>query len=85
MAGDPLDSSEIAFRALCLGVAAMVVAPLVAFLIALEAMTAFGACEIQVFCTLDASEFAMGLALPALASGAALSAYLDRRKPPTRP
>lgn len=85
MSGDALDSSEIAFRALCFGVAAMAVATLAAFLIALEAMTAFGACEYQIYCTLDASELAMSLALPALAAGAAISVFLDRRRRPTRP
>jgi hypothetical protein len=68
------------FRALCLGIAAAVVVPIVVYLLALQILTAAGTCALPVDCSFDANEIALQTALPGLLAGLALSILRDRRR-----
>lgn len=71
---------EKAFRALCLGIAAMVIVPLAVYMMALQVLSASGTCELQILCSDEANDIALRAALPALLAGVALSVLLDRRR-----
>jgi hypothetical protein len=75
-----LSPAEQAFRALCLGIAAMVIVPLVVYVLALQVVSASGSCELPVLCSFAANRIALHAALPGLLAGITLSVLLDWRR-----
>lgn len=75
-----LSPVEMTFRALCLGIAAAVIVPIVGYLVALQILPGVGTCRLPVDCSFDANEIALQTALPGLLAGLALSILLDRRR-----
>ncbi|MDD7970914.1 hypothetical protein [Roseinatronobacter alkalisoli] len=75
--------SEMIFRAFCMGIALLVVVPMLGYIAALPLMHVIGICEpdAPVLCEFAASDFALLGALPAFACGVGMSVWLDRRQP----
>lgn len=75
----PISFSELVLRAICLGGAGMVIAPMATFVVSRPILLATGVCDLPVFCDIEAGDIAFAAALPGLVAGAGLSLYLDRR------